>query len=66
MAAYASWAKTADPTARTSAARQASFDRFERQADPDPVLEPVALPVPDEAEDPEALAKVGSSVVPAD
>jgi hypothetical protein len=38
IAAHASWAKTADRTARTSSATKAFLDRFERQVDPDGVL----------------------------
>jgi hypothetical protein len=40
IAAHASWANTADPTARTAKARKASLDRFDRQVDPDGVLPP--------------------------
>ncbi len=40
IAAHHSWAKTADPTARTAPARRALLDRFERQVDPDGVLPP--------------------------
>jgi hypothetical protein len=39
-AAHASWAKTTDRAARTAAARRAALARFERQVDPDGVLEP--------------------------
>lgn len=39
-AAHASWAKTADRAARTAPARRAALARFERQVDPDGVLEP--------------------------
>lgn len=35
VAAYVSWANTADPASRTAAARKAALDRFERQVDPD-------------------------------
>ena len=38
VASHASWAKTADPAARTAAAGRADRDRFERQVDPDRVL----------------------------
>ena len=38
MAAHASWAKTADPGARTAPARAAAMSRFEREVDPDGVL----------------------------
>ena len=40
MAAHAMWAKTEDRTARTAAARDAFLDRFEREVDPDGVLDP--------------------------
>ena len=40
IAAHVSWANTPDRPARTAAARQAAFDRFERQVDPDGVLTP--------------------------
>lgn len=39
-AAYASWAHTADRTARTAAARRAALARFDRQVDPDGALAP--------------------------
>jgi hypothetical protein len=39
-AAHASWAKTTDRAARTAPARRAALVRFERQVDPDGVLEP--------------------------
>jgi hypothetical protein len=39
-AAHASWAKTTDRAARTAPARRAALARFERQVDPDGVLEP--------------------------
>jgi hypothetical protein len=39
-AAHASWAKTTDRTARTAPARRAALARFERQVDPEGVLEP--------------------------
>jgi hypothetical protein len=41
LAAHESWAATEDPTARTAPAREAFLDRFERQVDPDAVLDPV-------------------------
>jgi hypothetical protein len=41
LAAHTSWANTSDRTARTEAARQAFRDRFEREVDPDGVLDPV-------------------------
>lgn len=40
LAAHESWAQTADRAARTAAARQAFADSFERQVDPDGVLDP--------------------------
>lgn len=40
LAAHQSWANTADRTARTAPARRALLDGFERQVDPDGVLEP--------------------------
>jgi hypothetical protein len=40
IAAHESWAKTADPTARTAPARTAFLDRFEREVDPDGELPP--------------------------
>ena len=40
LAAHESWARTADPSARTEPARRAMLDRFERQVDPDGVLSP--------------------------
>jgi hypothetical protein len=40
VGAYASWANTADPTARTAPARQAFDGRFEREVDPDGILPP--------------------------
>jgi hypothetical protein len=40
MAAYISWSRTADRTARTRPAREAFLRRFERQVDPDGVLVP--------------------------
>lgn len=41
LAVHASWANTDDRAARTAPARAAFADRFERQVDPDGVLEPV-------------------------
>jgi hypothetical protein len=40
IAAHESWAATPDRSARTAAARQAFIEKFDRQADPDGVLEP--------------------------
>lgn len=40
IAAHTSWAKTADPTARTAPARRAFLDKFEREVDPDGTLDP--------------------------
>lgn len=40
LAAHASWAKTADRTARTSPGAQAFLERFERQVDPENELPP--------------------------
>lgn len=40
IAAHESWAKTEDPSARTERARSAFDARFERQVDPDGVLDP--------------------------
>lgn len=40
LAAHESWARTADPSARTAAARRAMLERFEHQVDPDGVLPP--------------------------
>ena len=40
IAAHTQWAKEADPTARTATARKAFMERFEREADPDGVLDP--------------------------
>jgi hypothetical protein len=40
IAAHVSWARTADPAARTAAAREAALDRFDKQVDPDGVLPP--------------------------
>ncbi|MGY1776901.1 hypothetical protein ACI8AV_13675 [Geodermatophilus sp. SYSU D00804] len=41
IAAHASWAKTADRSARTAPARRAQLDRFEARVDPDGILDPV-------------------------
>lgn len=38
IAAHASWANTADGTARTSPGTKAFLDRFERQIDPEELL----------------------------
>jgi hypothetical protein len=40
MGAHAKWAKVDDPTAATAAARAGLDARFEREVDPDGVLEP--------------------------
>ncbi|WP_249358350.1 hypothetical protein [Nocardia cyriacigeorgica] len=40
IAAHESWAHTPDRSARTSAARRAALDRFEREVDPDGQLTP--------------------------
>ncbi|HEY1119933.1 MAG TPA: hypothetical protein VGE43_19615 [Acidimicrobiales bacterium] len=40
LASHTSWARTPDRAARTQAARDASFARFERQVDPDGQLAP--------------------------
>lgn len=40
MAVHKSWANTEDRTARTEAARRASWDRFEKQVDPEGKLDP--------------------------
>ncbi len=40
MAAHALHAKVTDPAAHTSAARKAFLSRFEREVDPDGVLDP--------------------------
>lgn len=37
-AAHTSWARTADPAARTARGREAFLDRFDREVDPDGVL----------------------------
>jgi hypothetical protein len=39
-AAYASWAKTKDRTARTSPGTRALMERFERQVDPNGEMDP--------------------------
>jgi hypothetical protein len=41
-AAHAMWANTTDYAARTAKDRQAALDRFERLADPDGTMDPVA------------------------
>lgn len=40
LAAHERWSRCTDPAAATAAARRAFADRFERQVDPDGVLEP--------------------------
>ncbi len=40
IGAHSSWAKTSDRAARTAPARQAVFDKYEREVDPDGVLTP--------------------------
>ena len=40
MAVHQSWANTADRSARTAPGRAAFNDRFEREVDPDGVLDP--------------------------
>lgn len=40
IAAHASWARTTDRHARTAAGTQGFLDRFERQVDPDGLLDP--------------------------
>lgn len=40
IGAHESWARTTDRTARTAKARLAADARFEREADPDGILEP--------------------------
>ena len=40
LAAHKSWANTADPAARTAAARAASLSRFAREVDPEGKLDP--------------------------
>ena len=37
---HSKWAKTSDRTAATATARQAFLNRFEKQVDPDGVLDP--------------------------
>lgn len=41
IAAYESWARTTDRTARTQAGRDGLLARFEREVDPDGVMDPV-------------------------
>jgi len=41
LASHASWAKTADRSARTAPGRDAQMAQFENQVDPDGVLDPV-------------------------
>lgn len=41
MAAHQSWANTPDRKARTARAREAALTRFEREVDPDGMLDPV-------------------------
>lgn len=40
IAAHTQWANTENRTARTSAARKAAYDRFDKQVDPDGTLPP--------------------------
>jgi hypothetical protein len=40
IGALASWKQTADPTGRTAPARRAFDDRFDREVDPEGVLDP--------------------------
>lgn len=40
IAAHTSWANTDDRRGRTAAARRSFLDRFEREVDPDGVLDP--------------------------
>jgi hypothetical protein len=40
VAAYESWARTSDRSARTAPARRAMLDKFEREVDPNNELEP--------------------------
>ncbi|WP_263251605.1 hypothetical protein [Saccharopolyspora rosea] len=40
IGAHISWARTSDRTARTAKARQKFHDRFEREVDPEGVLDP--------------------------
>ena len=42
IAAHAMWANTTDYSARTAKARKAALDRFERLADPDGTMDPIA------------------------
>ena len=41
LAAHTSWANTDDPVERTRPAREAARVRFEREVDPDGVLDPI-------------------------
>lgn len=41
IAASERWSRTADPSAATAPARRAFLDRFERQVDPEGVLDPL-------------------------
>lgn len=41
IAVHESWARTPDRAARTAPAREAFLERFEREVDPDGVLDPV-------------------------
>lgn len=41
IAAFESWAQTTDRTARTAAAREGLQAKFEREVDPDGVMDPV-------------------------
>jgi hypothetical protein len=40
MAVHTSWARTPDRAARTAPGRKAALERFEREVDPDGVLDP--------------------------
>jgi hypothetical protein len=40
IGAHVSWANTSDRAARTAPARKAAMDRFEKQVDPEGVLDP--------------------------
>jgi hypothetical protein len=40
VGSHASWAATADPSARTAPGRKAFLDSFERQVDPDGTMDP--------------------------
>jgi hypothetical protein len=40
VGAHESWARTSDRSARTAPARAAAFSRFEREVDPEGVLDP--------------------------